>query len=219
MWQKNCKRESLKKRFIMAKDKKHDEVKKDVKDQNTQEKHAENLEKEAKADSKKKSNKEEKPEPVVQIITKEVEVEVNVDFKDRYIRLAADFDNYRKRTLKERMDLIKNANEDIIKDILPVFDDFERARDAMNFDQENPDSKANQEGVDLIYNKFKDFLKNKGVVQIEAKDVAFDTDKHEAITKIPAPTPNLVGKNVDVVENGYTLNDKVLRYAKVVVGE
>ena len=117
------------------------------------------------------------------------------------------------------MDLIKNANEDIIKSILPVFDDFERARTAMKFDEENPDSKANKDGVDLIYNKFKDFLKSKGVTQIEAKNVDFDTDKHEAITKIPAPTPDLVGKNVDVIENGYILNDKVIRYAKVVVGE
>ncbi len=156
-------------------------------------------------------SKEEKAEPEV--------VEVNVDFKDRYIRLSADFDNYRKRTLKEKMDLMNTAGESIMKEILPVFDDFERAMNAMKFDESNPDSKANKEGIDIIYNKFKDFLKAKGVSQIDVKNKEFDTDIHEAITKIPAPTPELKGKIVDVIENGYELNGKVIRYAKVVIGE
>ena len=162
---------------------------------------------------------EEKAEEKEEVKTEPEVVEVNVDFKDRYIRLSADFDNYRKRTLKEKMDLMNNAGEGIIKDILPVFDDFERAMTAMKFDESNPDSKANKEGIDIIYNKFKDFLKGKGVSQIEAKNKEFDTDIHEAITKIPAPTPELKGKIVDVIENGYELNGKVVRYAKVVIGE
>jgi molecular chaperone GrpE len=138
------------------------------------------------------------------------------DMNDKYIRLVAEFDNYKKRTLRERMDLIKSAGEDILKEILPVVDDFERA--LQNIDKAK-DIEAVKSGIDLIYGKFNEFLKQKGVSHIEAMNVEFDTDKHEAITKIPAPTEELKGKVVDVVKKGYVLNDKVIRFAQVVIGE
>ncbi|HET6556627.1 MAG TPA: nucleotide exchange factor GrpE [Prolixibacteraceae bacterium] len=139
-----------------------------------------------------------------------------MDLKDRHIRLQAEFDNYRKRTLKERIDLMKTANESLLISLLPVIDDFDRANQTLDLvEEENPV----KEGVKLIYNKFQEFLKQNGVKEIEAKGLDFDTDLHEAITKIPAPTPELTGKIVDVVQKGYYLNDKVIRFAKVVIGE
>ena len=138
------------------------------------------------------------------------------EWQDKYIRLSAEFDNYRKRTLKEKADLIRVANEDLLKDILPVVDDFERGID---FVDKSQDLNALKTGVHLIYNKFTEFLKQEGLKEIEAKEQAFDPDFHEALTKIPAPGEELKGKIVDVVEKGYMLNDKVIRYAKVVVGE
>lgn len=139
-----------------------------------------------------------------------------MDLKDRHIRLQAEFDNYRKRTLKERIDLMKTANESLLISLLPVIDDFDRANQTLDLvEEENPV----KEGVKLIYNKFQEFLKQNGVKEIEAKGLDFDTDLHEAITKIPAPSPELTGKIVDVVQKGYYLNDKVIRFAKVVIGE
>jgi len=135
---------------------------------------------------------------------------------DKYIRLIAEFDNYRKRTLKEKMELTKTAGEDIIINILPVVDNFERAMKAIQTAKEIEPIK---EGIDLIYNKFKEFLTQRGVKEIEAIEKDLNTDLHDAITKIPAPNENLKGKVVDVVEKGYTLKDKVIRFAKVVVGE
>ncbi len=119
-----------------------------------------------------------------------------LELKDRHIRLQAEFDNYRS--------------------ILPVIDDFDRAMQTVNLEEKNSHIK---EGVQLIYNKFQDFLKQNGVKEIEAKEQDFDTDLHEAITKIPAPTDDLKGKIVDVVQKGYYLNDKVIRFSKVVIGE
>ena len=136
--------------------------------------------------------------------------------QDKYLRLSAEFDNYRKRTLKEKMDLTKSAGETIINNLLPVMDDFERALQVM---EEATDCKAMKDGIDLIYAKFNEFLKGNGVKEIEAMSEEFDTDLHEAITKIPAPEKKLKGKVVDVIQKGYYLNDKVIRYAKVVVGE
>jgi molecular chaperone GrpE len=130
--------------------------------------------------------------------------------------LSAEFDNYRRRTLKEKMELTKTAGEDIMLKILPVVDDFERAMVSM---KEAKDCEAVLDGVTLIYNKFKDFLNLQGVKEIEAVNKEFDTDLHEALTKIPAPKKKLKGKVVDVVEKGYKLNDKVIRFSKVVVGE
>lgn len=138
------------------------------------------------------------------------------EWQDKYLRLSADFDNYRKRTLKEKSDLIKTAGEDVISSILPVLDDFERAMTAMEKASEVTPIK---EGMNLIYTKFLDILNQKGVKPIEAHNQEFNTDLHEAITKIPAPEENLKGKVVDVIQKGYLINDKVIRYAKVVVGE
>lgn len=135
---------------------------------------------------------------------------------DKYLRLSAEFDNYRKRTLKEKMELTKNAGEKLLADILPVVDNFERALASM---EKSDDIEAVREGIKLIYSGFKDFLSQNGVKEIDCQNSAFDTDVHEAVTKIPAPTPDLKGKVVDCIQKGYTLNDKVMRFAKVVVGE
>ena len=139
-----------------------------------------------------------------------------LDLRDRHMRLQAEFDNYRKRTLKERIELLKTANESLLISLLPVVDDFDRANQTLESVEEESPVK---EGVKLIYNKFQDFLKQNGIKEIEAKGLDFNTDLHEAITKIPAPTEELAGKNVDVVQKGYYLNDKVIRFAKVVIGE
>ena len=136
--------------------------------------------------------------------------------EDKYLRLAAEYDNYRRRTLKEKSELIKTAGENILVGILPVIDDLDRAIDSM---EKAEDIKSVKEGITLIYNKFKDFIKQKGVTEIEAQEKEFDTDVHEALTKIPAPSDKLKGKVVDVIEKGYYLNDKVIRFSKVVVGE
>ena len=135
---------------------------------------------------------------------------------DKYLRLSADFDNFRRRTLKEKMDLINSASEKVLTNILLVIDDFERAIQASNSTTE---IEAVKEGITLIYNKFRDFTKQNGVTEIEALGKDFDTDLHEAITKIPAPNNELKGKVVDVVQKGYYLNEKVIRFAKVVIGE
>jgi molecular chaperone GrpE len=136
--------------------------------------------------------------------------------QDKYLRLSAEFDNYRKRTLKEKSDLLKSAGEEAILKVLPVLDDFERAMTAM---QNSKDIEAIKDGIILIYNKLKETLSQLGIKEIEALNLAFNTDLHEAITKIPAPNEDLKGKVVDVVQKGYYLNDKVLRFAKVVIGE
>ncbi|HEX3008937.1 MAG TPA: nucleotide exchange factor GrpE [Bacteroidales bacterium] len=138
------------------------------------------------------------------------------EWQEKYIRLSADFDNFRKRTMRERMELIKTASEDTLVSILPVIDDFERAMKVMETATEVG---AVKEGVTLIYNKFTDVLSQKGLKAIDAQNQEFNTDLHEAITKIPAPDESLKGKVVDVIQKGYTLQDKVVRFAKVVVGE
>lgn len=138
------------------------------------------------------------------------------ELNDKYLRLSAEFDNYRKRTLKEKSDLIKTAGEDLLKRLLPILDDFERGLAAMDKTQETEPLKL---GVELVYNKFKEFFNQNGVKEIDSQNQNFDTDLHDAITKIPAPDETLKGKVVDVIEKGYTLGDKVLRFSKVVVGE
>ena len=137
-----------------------------------------------------------------------------MELNDKYLRLSAEFDNYRKRTLKERMELTKTAGEQILVGILPVMDNFERALASI---ERSSDIKALEEGVRLIYSNFRDFLSRNGVKEMETKEVDFDTDRHEAVTMIPVP--EMKGKVVDTIEKGYVLNDKVIRYAKVVVGE
>ncbi len=136
--------------------------------------------------------------------------------KDKYLRLSAEFDNYRKRTMKEKAELILNGGEKTIGSILPIVDDFERAIKNM---ETATDVKAVKTGVELIYNKFIAVLGQNGVKVIETKDHSLDTDYHEAIAVIPAPSEDLKGKIIDCVQTGYTLNEKVIRHAKVVVGE
>ena len=135
---------------------------------------------------------------------------------DKYFRLTAEFDNYRKRTLKERMDLIKSAGEDILINFLPVVDNIERAKKSI---EEAKEIEPIKEGIDLIFKNMTDFLSQRGIKEIEAVGEEFDTDLHEAITKIPAPEENLKGKVVDVIEKGYKLHDKIIRFSKVVIGE
>lgn len=138
------------------------------------------------------------------------------ELNDKYLRLMAEFDNYRKRTLKEKMDLTKYAEEDVLKGILKVVDDMERA---INNLDTAPDMNAVKEGVELIYKKFKSFLETRGLKEVEAMHQELDTDKHEAVAKFAAPSEDLKGKIIDVVEKGYYLHDKIIRYAKVVIGE
>lgn len=142
--------------------------------------------------------------------------ETLAELQDRYLRLSAEYDNFRKRTLKEKIDLQKSANENLLNALLPVADDFDRALSVVD---SATDIDAVKEGLHLISGKFSAFLAQQGVKEIDAHKKAFDTDLHEAITKIPAPSKKLKGKVVDVVQKGYYLNDKVLRFSKVVIGE
>lgn len=138
------------------------------------------------------------------------------ELNDSHLRLMAEFDNYRKRTLREKAELIKTGGETVLKNLLPVVDDFERALQNIRGSE---DAKAIKEGVELIYSKFISYLSQQGVKPIEAVGKPFDTEQFEAIATVPAPEPDLKGKVLDCVQTGYTLHDKVLRHAKVVVGE
>jgi molecular chaperone GrpE len=142
--------------------------------------------------------------------------EKSQELHDKYLRLSAEFDNYRKRTLKEKTELIKTASEELIIKIIPFVDDIERGINAVKTSQ---DVEAVKEGINLIYGRFKDFLQQNGVKEIEALNQDFNTDFHEAVTKVPALDEQQKGKVVDVIEKGYLLHDKVIRYPKVVVGE
>lgn len=136
--------------------------------------------------------------------------------KDKYLRLSAEFDNYRKRTLKEKAELIKNGGEKAISAILPILDDLERALQNM---QKADDVKAMYEGIDLIYQKFLKGLSQEGLQKMEPVGEVFDTDYHEAVALVPAPSKDQKGKVLDCVQTGYKLNDKVIRHAKVVVAQ
>jgi molecular chaperone GrpE len=138
------------------------------------------------------------------------------EMQDKYIRLSAEFDNYRKRTLREKMDLSKYATEDLLLKIIPLMDDFDRALAHM---ETATDCVALKDGIDLIYNKFSDFLKQNGIKEIESMNMGFNVDLHEAIAKLPVQEEDKKGKIVDVVQKGYYIYDKVLRHSKVVVGE
>ncbi len=135
---------------------------------------------------------------------------------DKFLRLYSEFDNYRKRTNKEKIDLISTASAGLLKDLIPVLDDFDRA---IANNETAEDIKVVKEGFNLIYTKFKSTLEIKGLKQMVAKGEAFDSELHEAIANIPAPDKKFIGKVIDDVEKGYYLNDKVVRYAKVVVGQ
>ena len=136
--------------------------------------------------------------------------------KEKYLRLFAEFENYKKRTSKERLELFKTANQEVITELIPVLDDFERAQEQA----QKADKKAEVEGFILIFNKFQEILKRQGLQPSAAeKGNAFDAEIHEAITQIPAPTDAEKGKIIDIVEKGYQLGDKIIRFPKVVVGQ
>ncbi|MGZ3865969.1 MAG: nucleotide exchange factor GrpE [Bacteroidia bacterium] len=166
-----------------------------------------NSEQETVSNEQKATSEEAKVEP-----TAEQKI---AELNDKYLRLYAEFDNFRKRSMRERADYLKYAGEEVFKDILPVVDDFERGLKAA---ETAADVKSVSEGVQLIYNKLTSILKQKGIEMMDSKGKDFNPETMEAITNIPAPTPELKGKVVDEVEKGYSLNGKVIRFAKVVVG-
>ncbi|MDQ6481662.1 nucleotide exchange factor GrpE [Dyadobacter sp. LHD-138] len=137
------------------------------------------------------------------------------ELKDKYLRLYADFENFRRRTAKEKLEMISGASADVIKSVLPIVDDFERAK--VSFES-TTEIEALKEGVELIYSKLYKTLEAKGLKAMEAKGEVFDAEIHESIAQFPAPTEDLKGKVIDEIEKGYYLNDKVIRYAKVIVG-
>ena len=145
-----------------------------------------------------------------------IELKAKADeINDKYLRLYSEFDNFRKRTAKEKIELMQSAGEDVFKSILPLLDDFERA---IKSNTETTDIKAVNDGVNLIYNKFKSTLNQKGLTEMNAVGETFDADIHEAITNVPAPSEELKGKVVEELEKGYSLNGKIIRFAKVVIG-
>ncbi|MBN8825532.1 MULTISPECIES: nucleotide exchange factor GrpE [unclassified Spirosoma] len=137
------------------------------------------------------------------------------ELKDKYLRLYADFENFRRRTAKEKLDLIGNANESVLQSMIPVVDDFERALQSID---KTDDVAAVKEGVSLIYNKLFKTLESKGLKPMVSKGEPFNADLHESVTQFPAPSEDLKGKVIDEIEKGYYLNDKVIRFAKVIVG-
>ena len=156
----------------------------------------------------------EEKEELSEVEKKDLEIE---SLNDKYLRLYSEFDNFRRRTQKEKLELYKTAGEDIFKSLLPVMDDFERAKKSM---EENKNYDSLKEGVDLIYNKILGVFKANGLETMESSiGKTFDSEIHEAITQIPAPSKKLKGKVVDEIERGYILKEKVIRYAKVVVGQ
>jgi molecular chaperone GrpE len=160
--------------------------------------------------SKGKSSKKDKKSDAIEWQEKAAEL------NDKFLRLYSEFDNFRKRTAKEKIEMSKTASEEVIMDLLTVLDDFERA---IKSTEESKDCDAVKEGMNLIFSKFKGILEKKGLKPIKAIGEAFDTDFHEAITYIPAPSDDLKGKVVDEVEKGYLLGEKVIRYTKVVIGQ
>ena len=169
----------------------------------------------AEVNTEDQSATEESAEDVIELSIEEKLEEDLAKEKDKFLRLFAEFENYKKRTSKERMDLFKTAGQEVIVSLLPVMDDFDRAIKELS----KSDEKELFKGIELISNKFKETLKNKGLAEVKAKqgDV-FDAEIHDAITQIPAPSKKLKGKIIDVIEKGYTLGDKIIRHPKVVVG-
>lgn len=161
---------------------------------------------------------EEMVEPIVdENVQKLNELQTKFDeLNERYIRLFSEFDNFRRRTIKEKGDLLRSAGEDVLKEMLPVWDDFDRAQKAMHTSENITSAK---EGFDLIYNKFTEALKKKGIEEMKCIGTDFNADLHEAITEVPASSEDMKGKIVDVIEKGYYIHGKILKYAKVVVGK
>lgn len=175
-----------------------------------QENEAFNAEQQEQAQTEAQTEEENNPEKKIADLEAAIEHE-----KKEYLFLMADFENFRRRTLKEKADLIKNGAESAMRDLLPVVDDLERALDAI---EKGGDLDSLKEGVGLIYNKFVKYLESQHVTPIESTGKDFDTDVHEAVTMFPAPDPSMKGKVIDTTIKGYMINDKVLRHAKVVVG-
>ncbi len=186
------------------KNKRNIEVKDDIKEEK-------NNKKKSKKSSSRKNSELEKLREENEKLKQELE-----ELNDKYVRLMAEFDNFRRRTLNEKADIIKNAGEKILLELLPIIDDFERAIKA---NEKIDDAEHLKEGFMLIYDKFVKMLKKQGVSEIEALDKDFDPELHDALTKIPVDDPEKKDKVVDVVEKGYYLNDKILRHSKVVVGD
>ncbi len=201
----------------MSKKNKH-KMSENFQSENNQEKEVLNGAEQEKNDTvqeEKEENSQEPQEETVETKLAKSEAEA-ADLKDRLLRQMAEFDNYRKRTMKEKAEIILNGSAGVVTDILPVIDDLERA---IANSAKSEDYNALKEGVELIYNKLMHILEQKGLQKISPKNEPFDTDFHEAIAMIPAPSEDLKGKVLDCAIDGYKLNDKVLRHAKVAVGE
>lgn len=191
--------------------KEQEQVKEEELQQEETQTDAQNVEVESQNAEEEQPAKEETPEDKIAALQAELEKS-----QKEYLFLMAEFDNYRKRTVKEKAELIKNGGEKAMLGLLPVIDDFERAIDAID---KSSDVEGLKEGVDLIYNKFMKYLESQQVKPMESTGTDFDADIYEAVTTFPAPDESMKGKVIDTVQKGYTINEKVLRHAKVVVGQ
>lgn len=191
--------------------KEQEQVKEEELQQEKTQTEAQNAEVESQNAEEEQPAKEETPEDKIAALQAELEKS-----QKEYLFLMAEFDNYRKRTVKEKAELIKNGGEKAMLGLLPVIDDFERAIDAID---KSSDVESLKEGVDLIYNKFMKYLESQQVKPMESTGTDFDADVYEAVTTFPAPDESMKGKVIDTVQKGYTINEKVLRHAKVVVGQ
>lgn len=191
--------------------KEQEQVKEEELQQEETQTEAQNAEVESQNAEEEQPAKEETPEDKIAALQTELEKS-----QKEYLFLMAEFDNYRKRTVKEKAELIKNGGEKAMLGLLPVIDDFERAIDAID---NSSDVESLKEGVDLIYNKFMKYLESQQVKPMESTGTDFDADIYEAVTTFPAPDESMKGKVIDTVQKGYTINEKVLRHAKVVVGQ
>ncbi|MBS7394556.1 MAG: nucleotide exchange factor GrpE [Sodaliphilus sp.] len=191
--------------------KEQEQVKEEELQQEETQTEAQNAEVESQNAEEEQPAKEETPEDKIAALQAELEKS-----QKEYLFLMAEFDNYRKRTVKEKAELIKNGGEKAMLGLLPVIDDFERAIDAID---KSSDVEGLKEGVDLIYNKFMKYLESQQVKPMESTGTDFDADIYEAVTTFPAPDESMKGKVIDTVQKGYTINEKVLRHAKVVVGQ
>src|ERR1035437_2243155 len=171
--------------------------------------------KEKQPEENQNTSEETKTETPIAAVEEKTPEEKLAELNDKYIRLYADFENYRKRVSKERLDLLKYAGEDVLKQLIPVMDDFERAMKAA---AQATDIKTIKEGEQLIYNKFKNMFTQSGLAEMNATGKVFDPELHDAVTNIPAPSEDMKGKVVEEIEKGYFLSGKVIRHAKVVVG-
>jgi len=196
-------------------------IKKDTEEQTPEEQELQEQSQERGGEESKVNEEEQKPKKKLSK-SKQLEVDlenskIEVDeAKDKYLRLFAEFDNYKKRSIKEKLEFMRTASQDTINAILPVIDDFDRAKKSAD-----DDSSVEQfsEGVTMVYNKLHSVLKNLGLEAMESTGEVFDPELHAAVTEIPAPSDDMKGKNIDTIEKGYLLKDKIIRHAKVVVGK